>query len=356
LGAFFTVKYLIKAAVAAVLLTSSVVVFGQETQEKVIDAVVAQVNNDVITLSKVKREIKSIVESQVQQGKDRAAAEKAVDEKQGELIANLINEELMIQRAKEAGLDKEADVEVNQRFVQIMKEYNLKTLEALFKAMEGQGVNPQELRENWRKQAIREMLLQREVQSKLYWEPTAKDVKDYFEKNKSKFTKPETVTLSEIFLSFAGRDEAAVRAKAKQLVAQLRAGGDFEKLAVENSDKPDVAKTKGKVDTFDVKQLDEKFLNAIKGLQKGGITDPIDVNEIGLNILRVDDRTTASAESYFEERNVRMAILQEKLPARQKEYLAKLRENAYIKISDAYRPMVSPVLFQEERKEKTANK
>jgi hypothetical protein len=352
----FKVKYLINAVVAVFCLTSVFAIRGQETQEKVVDEVVAQVNNDVITLSKVKREIKYLVDGQVGQGKDRATAQKQVDEKQGELIANLINEELMIQRAKEAGVDKDAEVEVNQRFTQIMKEYNLKTLEALYKAMESQGVNPQDLRENWRRQAIRELLLQREVQSKLYWMPTAKDVKDYFDKNQAKFTKPETVTLSEIFLSFAGRDEAAVRAKAKQLVQQLRAGADFEKLAVENSDKPDVAKTKGKVDTFDVKQLDEKFANAIKGLQKGAVTDPIDLQDIGVNILRVDDRTSASAESYFDEKSIRMAIMSERLPTYQKEYLAKLRQDAYIKISDAYRPMVSPVLFQDERKEKTPNK
>ena len=43
----------------------------------------------------------------------------------------------------------------------------------------------------------------------------------------------------------------------------------------------------------------------------------------------------------------------------QKDYLAKLRDDAYIKISDAYRPMVSPILFADERKaqpEKPANK
>jgi hypothetical protein len=349
------VTHLFTSIAVALCLSASFAVLGQETQEKVIDEVVAQVNNDVITLSRVKREIKSIVDSEVQQGKDRAAAQKMIDEKQGELIANLINEELMIQRAKEAGLDKDADVEVNQRFVQIMKQYNLKTIEALYKAMESQGVNPQDLRDNWRKQAIREMLIQREVQSKLYWEPTPKEVKEYFDKNQAKFTKPETVSLSEIFLSFAGRDEAAVRAKAKQLVQQLRAGGDFEKLAVENSDKPDVAKTKGKVDTFDLKQLDEKFAVAIKGLPKGGISEPVDIDDVGLTIIKVDDRSAASAESFFDERNVRMAILAEKLPARQKEYMAKLRENAYIKINDTYRPLVSPVLFQEERKEKANN-
>lgn len=348
-------KYFCNAFIVG-LLSASAVVSGQETEIKVVDEVVAVVNEGVITLSKVKREMKNIVEASVQQGKDRATAQKQVDEKQGELIANLINEELMVQRAKEAGLDKDADLEVNQRFAQIMKENGVKTIEALYKEMEKTGVNPQDIREVWRKQAIRDLILQREVQGKIYWEASATQVKDYFDKNRSKFTKPETVTLSEIFLSFAGRDENAVRAKAKQLVAQLRSGGDFEKLAVENSDKPDVAKTKGKVDTFDVKQLSEKFAAAIKNLKKGDVTDPIELDEVGLNILRVDDKTSASAESYFDERNVRMAMVNEKAPARQKAFMAKLREGAYIKISDSYRPLVAPILFEEERKEKTANK
>ena len=351
-------KYLFNTITAVLIfVAASVGIFGQETDEKVVDEVVAQVNNGVITLSKVKREIKTIVESQVQEGKkDRSTVEKEVNAKQGELIANLINEELMMERAKEAGLDKEADAEVNQRFLQVMKQYGLKTIDALYKEMEKTGVNPQEIREMWRRQAIREMLIQREVHQKLYWEPTAKDVKDYFEKNKAKFTKPETVTLSEIFLAFAGRDEAAVRTKAKQLVTQLRGGADFEKLAVENSDKPEAATTKGKVDTFEVKQLDTKFAEAIKGLNKGGISEPIAIEDVGLTILRVDDRSAASAESYFEERAVRMAMLSEKAPAKVKEFMSKLREGSYIKISDTYRPLVAPILFEEERKEKTATK
>jgi len=128
----------------AAFLLASLSVFGQETEEKVVDEVVAQVNNDVITLSRVKREIKSIVEADKQQGKDPAASQKLVEEKRGELIANLINEELMLQRAKELGIDKDAEAEVNQRFLQVMKENNVKSIEALYQEMEKAGVNPQE--------------------------------------------------------------------------------------------------------------------------------------------------------------------------------------------------------------------
>lgn len=336
----------------AIFLLGCVAAAAQETQERVIDEVVAVVNEGVITLSRVKRESKSIVDEQVKAGKSREEAQRMVDEKQGELIANLINEELLIQKAKELGLDQQIDATVNERFLQIMKQYNMKTLDALYKAMEEQGADPAEIREMWRKQATRDTVLQKEVQSKVYWEAQGKELRDYFEKNKSRFTKPEMVTISEIFLSFAGRDENAVRAKAKQLVAELRAGADFVKIATENSDRPDVAKTKGKVDPISVKDLDEKFATVLKDVKVGGYTDPIEIDQIGINILRLDERTQASNESHFDESAVRMAILQDKAPAATKEFMTNLRQDSYIKIGENYRPLVSPILFAEERKEK----
>src|SRR5438067_11506114 len=78
--------------------------YSQETQARVVDEVVAQVNDGVITLSRVKRESKSIVDTYIQEGKKREEAQKLVDEKQGELIAGLINEELLIQKAKDSGI------------------------------------------------------------------------------------------------------------------------------------------------------------------------------------------------------------------------------------------------------------
>jgi parvulin-like peptidyl-prolyl isomerase len=222
--------------------------------------------------------------------------------------------------------------------------------------MEKQGADPQEVRDMWRKQATRDAVLQREVQSKVYWKANGTELKNYYEKNRAKFTKPETVTLSEIFLAFAGRDEAAVRAKAKELVSKLRGGADFTKSVLENSDRPNAVQTKGRVDTFNIKDLDDKFAAAIKGLPVGGISDPVEVDDVGISILHVDERSQASSESQFDENAVRMAILNEKMAEEQKKFLAKLREESYIKISEAYRPLVSPLLFADERSEKPTSK
>jgi peptidyl-prolyl cis-trans isomerase SurA len=350
-------KYLKAGALLlAIFLFQAVFVSAQEAEERVVDEVVAVVDNSVITLSDVKREIKSVTDAAVQQGRKREDIEKEVAEKRGELIANLINEALILQKGKDLNLDAEVDASINRRFLDLMKQNNLKTIEALYAEMEKSGVSPQEIRELWRKQITRDLVVQREVQSKLYWKPAGAEMKAYYEKNKSRFTKPETVTISEIFLSFAGRNEAAVREKAKQLVAQLRGGADFVKLATENSDRPNVAQTKGKVDTLNVKELDEKFAAAIKGLKPGQVTDPVEIDQVGLDILRVDERSAASSESVFDENEVRMAILQESFPAGQKQFMADLRKDSYIKISDSYRPLVAPILFADERKDKAPSK
>ena len=155
------------------------------------------------------------------------------------MIANLINEELLMQRAKENGLDSDIEASLNQRFADIMKQYKLKTVEELYAAMEKSGVDPKEMRENWRKQATRDQVLQRDLQSKIYWGFGEKELKNYYEKNKAKFTTPETISFSELFLGFAGRDEAAVREKAAQLYKQLKAGGDFAQIVKDNGDSGD---------------------------------------------------------------------------------------------------------------------
>jgi peptidyl-prolyl cis-trans isomerase SurA len=329
--------------------------FAQETETKVIDEVVAQVNDGVITLSGIRREMKEIVDSKVQEGMKREDAEKLVAEKQGELIANLINEELLIQKAKELGIGNDVEADINGRFVQIMKQYNMKTLDALYVEMNKQGVDPQALREVWRKQATRDRVLQREVQSKIYWTPTGKDLKEYFEKNKSRFTKAESVTMSEIFLKFAGKDETALREKAKKIVADVRGGLDFTKAVAENSEGDDIAKTKGSLGTASVKDLETQYpayAKAISGVKVGGVAEPFD-DDIGIHIVHVDDRSAASTESVFDEEAVRVAVMKDKLPEAQKTFLAKLREDALIKINDTYRPLVSPILFADERKTKT---
>jgi peptidyl-prolyl cis-trans isomerase SurA len=327
----------------AVVFFSVFSALAQENEPVVIDEVVAQVNDGVLTLSRIHRELKAYTDELIQKGKKPEEAKAEAERKKGELIASLINEELLLQRGKEIGVEGDVEAQINQRFLQIMKEQGFKRLEDLYKAMRDQGVNPEEIREIWRKQFTKEAVLYREVDQKVYWGLSIKELRKYWEENKQKFTKPEMVTLSEIFLNFAGRDENAVREKAKQLVARYRKGEDFEKLAIENSDRPEVQQNKGKVGKFRADELNEKLGPPVKKTPIGGVTDPIEI-EGAIEIIRVDAREEASSESFFDEDAVRRVVAMEKIPEERKKFMIELRKDAYIELAESYRALVSPFL------------
>jgi len=345
-----------KTFAASILLAlGAAAAFAQETEITVIDAGVVQVNDVVITLSRINSEINNAVESLVREGKTREEAKTEIESKKGRLIASIIEEELIMQKGKELGMERDVEARINQQFVQQKDELGLKSLDELYRLMEQQGIKPDDIRVALRSQITREWVFQSQVDDQVRWGISEGDLKTYYEANKAKFIEPATVTLSEIFLSFAGANTDAVRQKAKDLVARLRAGEEFSKIAVENSDRIDVATNKGAVGTIEVDQLAEKFKGPVANTKIGGVTDPIELDE-GIEILKVDARTAQASESNFDEGKVRLAILRERVPPARKNYLKVLRDDAYIKINEEYRPIVSPFLEGEAPADTTASK
>jgi parvulin-like peptidyl-prolyl isomerase len=225
-------------------------------------------------------------------------------------------------------------------------------LDELYKAMSAQGVDPEALRQIWRPQIMRELVWSEMVDRPLYFQIKDKEIKAYYDKYPEKFKKEATVTISEIFLAFAGKDEATVREQAKQIIARAKKGEDFAKLVVEFSDRPNKEQNMGKAGTFNIPQLDKLFAEALKDVKAGGIAGPIEIDE-GIEILRVDERTAASDESTFNEDSVRQAIWQEKVPEARKKFMKDLKEDAYINIRESYRPIVTPFLNSDLKTENT---
>src|SRR5262249_29587292 len=198
---------------------------------QVVDEVIAQVNDDVITLSMLKKETKERIDALKQSGMTEQQAMDEVNKRQAELIATLINEKLLLQKGKELDLATEIEAEVNRRMLQIANEQGITTIEKLYEAMRGSGLNPDDVRRTMRTEMMKQAVLQQEVDRRVYLGFTNEELKKYFDANPDKFRKPESIKLSEIYLSTTGKDEAAVKARADELVTQLRAGADFKAVA-----------------------------------------------------------------------------------------------------------------------------
>ncbi len=323
-------------------------VLAQEGELRVVDEVIAQVNDDVITLSMIRRDAKERIEAMKQKGMSEQQATDEVNKRQAELIATLINEALLLQKGKELDLTSDVEAEVNRRMLDVAKEQGIASMEKLEAAMRESGVDPVAMRQTMRTELMKQAVLQQEVDRKLFFGPTMDELKTYFQAHQEKFRKPESVALSEIVLSTVGKNEAEVKARALELVRQLRAGANFGQLAATNSDREingvrTGQQNQGKVGTFEVPSLRDDIAAAIKTVSVGGVSEPLHTSE-GYQILRVDERTPGSTTATFNENRVREAITMEKGEKARDEYLQGLRDDAYIKVSESYRAAVAPIL------------
>ncbi len=322
--------------------------FAQEGELQVVDEVIAQVNDDVITLSMLKRETKERIESLKHNGMSEQQATDEVAKRKAELIATLVNERLLLQKGKELDFASEVEAEVNRRMLEVAKEQGITSIEKLDQAMKESGVDPAATRQTLRTEIMKQTVIQQEVDRKIFFGLTMDELKKYFETNRAKFLKPENVVISEVFLSSAGKNDAEVKARAMELVAQLRAGADFGSVAVANSEREVngvriAPQTKGKVGRFEMPNLREDIAQAVKKVNVGGISDPIKSGD-GYQIFRVDERTPGSTTATFNENQVREAITIERSPKDREAYLQNLRNEAYVKIADSYHDAVAPLL------------
>lgn len=345
----FRIARLSGLAVAALFLVlAPQLVMAQEGEMQVVEEVIAQVNDDIITLSMLKREMKEQTEVLVQRGMTPQQAAEEVAKHRDELLATLINEQLLLQKGKELEMSQRVEDEVNHRMLDVMKEQGFKTIVEMEKAMVDSGISPASTRATMRAEIMKQAVMQEEVDRKLFFDPTMAELHTYFDAHKDKFRKPESVTISEIYLSMAGKNEPDVKALAEKLVAQLRGGADFKTLAIANSEREQSGKrmapeTGGVVGVFETPNLREDVAAAIKKVASGAVSDPLRTSD-GYQILRVDSRVAGSDASVFNENQVREAITMEKSPKAREEYLQNLRNESYIKVSESYRAGLMPLL------------
>ena len=326
----------------------------EEAPPVVLDEPVAQVDNYVIMLSQLKRENAEFRDVLTKQrGLTPEQAEAEIQKKQPEIIFNLINEALLVQKGKDMPrMTEDVEAEVNREVLRVAKQSNIATIEELEEAMRREGLLLADIKETLRRQFMRQAVLQREVDAKIYYGLTDKELRDYHNANRAKFA---SVTISELFLSLAGRSEVEVKAKAADLAARARSGASFEELVEKNSEHEQTKKTKGvladaegKPRWFLVTELSGDVAAAVKNLKAGGVSDPIKTED-GYMVLRVNER-----DDSFKENFVRGVMTSERGEGEREKYLRTLRKEAYIKPAKDYEALIQPMLDKDKQETATA--
>ena len=302
----------------------------------VVEEVVARVNNEVITRSDLER-ARSEMKQEAQQDCPKCTPPE-IDEKVGaeekNVLRDLIDNSLLVQRGKDSGINVEA--EVIKRLDDIRIQNNIPTMEELETQIDKSGVSFEDFKNNIRNQLIQQEVIRKEVGSKIILDHGT--VQRYYDDHKSEYVRPEAVTLREIFVSTEGKSEAetpALRKKADNLLQRVKNGEDFGELAKHFSDGT-TAKQGGDLGKFERGQLAPNIEQAVFGLQRLQTTDVIPT-KTGFLILQVGEHYLAGQQPEEKVENEIMdKLYNEQLRPALREYLEMLREDSYVLVKPGY--------------------
>lgn len=139
------------------------------------------------------------------------------------------------------------------------------------------------------------------------YEITDTEIELYYSQNQYRFEQPERVKVRHILLMTMDRSEEEseeARAKAEEVLAQLREGADFAELAKEHSEDPGNADNGGDLGWVTRGMMDPAFEDASFALQTGELSPQPVKSEFGYHLIRLDDRESGSVKPLSEVREV----------------------------------------------------
>ena len=324
------------ALLLGIALLTGNVACAQESDLKPIDEVIVRVNAGVIMRSAFEAAQRELLdELKRKPGLSPEELEKQFNENKPRLLDDLINSQLLVQRAKDLSINVEA--QVNQQILLLMKESNCESDKCLEQKMREAGLDMEEYRRIIGEKFSRDAVLGQEVYRKLLMSQTEKEKREFYEKNKEMYAEPAEVALSNIFIAF-GKDQDQALARAKEVVVQARAGAvDFKTLAQKYTES-EPGKKDPSLGKFKIPDLKPEVKAVVENAKPGEVTDPIKL-EAGYSIFHVDERKEQNQLGFDDERvqtHIGRTLIDQHIGDEVEVYLTKLRNDAFIEIDARY--------------------
>jgi peptidyl-prolyl cis-trans isomerase C len=255
-----------------------------------------------------------------------------------QIIPQLVSFEIAKAYAQEHNItvsDKEVDQELAKLKEQVGDQarssgQDVSNQEAYEQALKQNNITEEQLHEE-----IRENLPVQKVQERVAGdaEPSDEEIQNYYEKNKeAQFTTPEQRCVRHILFN---KDQ---KQKAEEVKQQLENGGDFAKLAKENSQDPGSAANGGDLGCLGKGETVPEFEQAAFGAEQGEIVGPVQT-EFGYHILQVTDIKPEQTRSRQEvESQIRSQLATEKQSEEFSKWIEEQKEERDVKYLKGYEP------------------
>jgi peptidyl-prolyl cis-trans isomerase SurA len=321
-----------------VVLATAAVSVASAADVRIVEEIVAKVNGDIITRGELQRNRQSIEQDLRQHGVAGARLQEEIKLAEQNELRDQIDQLLLVQRAKDLNLKVDGDV--TRRLAEYQVDSKITDPDQFHQWLQQQtGVPFEDYKQKMTDSLLTQKVISEEIGQRINIPES--DARKYYEDHKKDFVREEQVFLSQIVISTEGKTPeqvAAAQKKAAELVQRARKGEKFSDLVKANSDDPETAKNGGELPPYKRSEglLRKEIADVVFAQKKGYVTDPIKVPQ-GLLILRVDDHYEAGQASFEEVKDEvmqRMAapLMQPKV----REYLTKLRQDAFLQIKDGY--------------------
>lgn len=309
-----------------VILLTVFLIFGLSHAQKLFEAIVVIVNDDVITLSDYKAnydELYQTIRTQSQGGDFIAQFDLA----KKYILDTMITNVLLLQEARKQGLNVEEQLKMS--LDKIKKENDLTSDAELIRAVEQQGTTFEVFRKRMEENLMRQGVIFTEIRRSIVIDDS--DFVDYYKKHPEEFIEPAEYKIRAIYISGEDRSVDEVESKKKDIDGKLAAGTDMAEIAGQLSEGPE-KETQGDLGTFKSNELAVELRDAVKDLKVGELADWLEMRG-GWFRLKLEEKKDSRLKTFEEsrqqiERKLYQALEQEKM----KEYLAKLKARSYVKI------------------------
>jgi parvulin-like peptidyl-prolyl isomerase len=329
-------------SLAAVAIAASAQTTTPAPTVHIVEEIVAKVNGEIITRGELEEKNKQIEAAAAQAGLKGASRDERVKEAQSHVLEQEIDNLLLVQKGKDLpGLT--VDAEVTKYFNAIQAQYKFNDEAKFHDFLQQQtGKTFEELKDEKKRELIAQRVVSYEVVSKISV-PEA-DLQKYYDEHKAQYMREEEVFLSQIFISLEGKTPeqiAVAQQRALELVARARKGEKFSELARDNSDDPETSQNGGYLGAPSKRGELKTELEAVVFTDKavkGYITDPIRLTSPPtILILKVEEHYAAGQASFEEVReDVQQAIQGPRMQPKVRDYLTKLRAEAFLQIKEGY--------------------
>ncbi len=269
------------AALAASLCLSLPAMAAGRVPSVVVDAIAVVVNDEVITKQELEARLRS-VEGRLKKQKVELPPRADL---QRQLLERMIAERAQLQLAKENGIRID-DLMLDRAILRIAEQNKL-SVQAFRNQLEKEGYTFAAFREEIRDEITLQRLREREVESKL--QVSESEVDNYMAEQALHAKSTQEFNLAQILVRLpenaSSEQIASRRARAEDVMRQLRTGAEFNKIAATYSDAAD-ALTGGEIGWRNLDRLPQLFVDAVQELKEGQIS-AIVKSPNGFHILKV---------------------------------------------------------------------